>query len=156
MTKDLRKVIMKNKCNSLTKKSRTDLFKENTNAGTMTSKKFGRTVKPFLKNDGCLSNDFIDIDNEGNQICNEQEFVQLDMNINEHYTNIVENPYSKIPLSLVNSSYASQYKIKWHIISVYSNHPSIRKMYVCLKNKFDLPYASTSDINKIIKSQNVS
>ena len=38
------------------------------------------------------------------------------------------------------------------IISVYSNHPSIRKIKnLCVpENKFDLPYASTSDINKII------
>ena len=43
-------------------------------------------------------------------------------------------------------------------ISVYSNHPSIRKIKnLCVpENKFDLPYASTSDINKIIKSLNVN
>ena len=33
-----------------------------------------------------------------------------------------------------------------------SNHRSIRK----IKNEFDLPYASTSDINEIIKSINVN
>ena len=40
------------------------------------------------------------------------------------------------------------------IISIYCNHPSIRKIInLCVpENKFDLPYASTSDINKIIKS----
>ena len=44
------------------------------------------------------------------------------------------------------------------IIFVYSNHPSIRKIInLCVpENKFDLPYASTSDINKIIKSFNVN
>ena len=34
---------------------------------------FGRTVKPFLMNNGRISNDFIGIENEGNPICNEQE-----------------------------------------------------------------------------------
>ena len=44
------------------------------------------------------------------------------------------------------------------IISVYSNHPSISKINnLCVpENKFDLPYASKSDINKIIKSVNVN
>ena len=44
------------------------------------------------------------------------------------------------------------------IVSVYSNHPSIRKIKnLCVpENKFDLPYASTSDINKIIKSLNAN
>ena len=44
------------------------------------------------------------------------------------------------------------------IISVYSNHPSIRKIKnLCVpENKFDLPLASISDINKIIKSLNVN
>ena len=51
--------------------------------------------------------------------------------------------------------------MKWQlkeIISVYSNYPSIRKIKnVCVpENKFDLPYVSTSDINKIIKSLNVN
>ena len=44
------------------------------------------------------------------------------------------------------------------IISVCSNHPNIQKTEnLCVpENKFDLPYASTSDINKIIKSLNVN
>ena len=44
------------------------------------------------------------------------------------------------------------------IISVYSNYPDIRKIknFCVPENKFDLPHASTSDINKIIKSLNVN
>ena len=40
----------------------------------------------------------------------------------------------------------------------HSKNHSIRKIrYLCVpKNKFDLPYASTSDINKVIKSLNVN
>ena len=53
---------------------------------------FGRTVKPFLINNGRISNDFIGIENEGNVICNEQELVQL---FNEHY--IVEKSSGKNP-----------------------------------------------------------
>ena len=53
----------------------------------MTSKKFRRTVKPFLTNNSCISNEFIGIQNDGNLISNEQELVEL---FNEHYINIVE------------------------------------------------------------------
>ena len=77
----------KNKCNSLTKEAKRDFFKEATKDGIMTSKKFSCTVKPFLINNGCISNDFIGIENEGNLTCNEQELVKL---FHEHYINIVE------------------------------------------------------------------
>ena len=115
----------------------------------MTGKNFWRTVKPFLTNNGCISNDFIGIENEGNLICNEQELVEL----------FNEKSSDKKPLSLGNSSDASQDEMTVEeIISVYSNHPSIRKIkYLCVpENEFDLPHASTSDINKIIKSLNVN
>ena len=62
-------------------------------------------------------------------------------------------------MSLGNSSDAFQDEmIVKEIISVSSNHPSIRKIKnLCVpENKFDILYASTSDINKIIKSLNVN
>ena len=73
---------------------------------------------------------------------------------NEHYINIVEKPSCKKPLSLGNSSDASEDDMTVKE----SNHPRIRKIKnVCVpENTFDLPYASTSDINKIIKSLNVN
>ena len=60
------------KCNSLTKIGKKNFFKGSTKDGIMTSKKFWRTVKPFLTNNGCISSDFIDIENNSNPICNEQ------------------------------------------------------------------------------------
>ena len=66
----------------------------------MTSKKFWRAVKPFLTNNGCIPNDFIDLKNEGNLICNEQELAEL---FNEHYINIVEKSSGKKLWSLGNS-----------------------------------------------------
>ena len=48
---------------------------------------------------------------------------------NERYVNIVETSSGKKPLSLGNSSDGSQDKTTFkEIISVYSNHPSIRKI----------------------------
>ena len=56
-------------------------------------------------------------------------------------------------MSLGNSSDSTQdvMTVK-EVISVYSNHPSIRKIKnLCVpENKFDLPYASTSEIIKSI------
>ena len=66
------------------KKAKRDFFKEATKDGIMTNEKFWRTVST---NNGCISNDFIGVENEGNPICNEQELVEL---INEHYINVVE------------------------------------------------------------------
>ena len=112
----------KNKCNSLTKKAKRDFFKEATKDRIMASKKIWRAVKPLLTNNDCIS-DFIGRENEGNLICNEQELVEL---FNEHYINTVEKSSGKKPLSLGNSSDASQDEMTVkEIISVYSNHPSI-------------------------------
>ena len=71
----------------------------------MKSKNFWHTVKSFLTNNDCISNDFIGIENEGNLIRNEQELVEL---FDEHYINIVENSSDKKPLSLGNFADASQ------------------------------------------------
>ena len=62
-------------------------------------------------------------------------------------------------MSQGNSSDASQDEMTVkEIISVYSNHPSIQKIknFCVPENKFDLPYATTSDINKIVKSLNLN
>ena len=47
----------------------------------MTNKKFWRTVKPFLTNIGCISNDFIGVENEGNLTCNERNLWNYLMDI---------------------------------------------------------------------------
>ena len=74
-----------NKCNSLSKRAKD---------GIMTNKKVW--VKPFLTNNGCISNDFIGTENEGNLICSEQQLVEL---FNEPYINIVEKSSDKRPSS---------------------------------------------------------
>ena len=49
----------KNKCNSLTKKTKKIFFKEAAKDWIMSNKKFRSTVKPFLTDKDCISNDFI-------------------------------------------------------------------------------------------------
>ena len=128
----------------MTKKAKRDFFKDATKDGIMTSKKFWSTAKPFLTNNGCIFNDAMSIENEGNLICNEV--------FNEHYINIAEKSSDKKPLSLGNSSDASQDEMTFkEIISVYSNHPSFRKIknYVSLKiNLICHTQAQATSINK--------
>ena len=78
----------------MTKKAKRDFFKETTKDGNMTSRKFWRTVKPFLTNNGCISNDSIGTENVSKLICNEQELVEL---FNERYINIIEKSSCKKP-----------------------------------------------------------
>ena len=85
MTKELRKIIMdrsrlpnkylkylsrenfvnmnkmKNKCNSICRKSTIKYLKRITENGISSSKQFWFFVKPFLTSKGCMSNDFISI-----------------------------------------------------------------------------------------------
>ena len=95
----------KNKCNSLTKKTKKIFFKEATEDGIMSNKKFWSTVKPFFTNKGCISNNFVSVEKDGDPISNEEELVEL---FNQNYINIAENFSGKKPSSLGDSLNASQ------------------------------------------------
>ena len=120
----------KNKCNSLTKKAEKIFFKEATKDGIMSNKRFWSTVKPFLTNKGCISNDFISAEKDRGLRSNEKELMEL---FNQNYINIVENSAGKKPSSLRDCINASQEEITIkETISVYSNHPSIKNIKKCL------------------------
>ena len=91
----------KNKCNTLTRKAKKNFFREATKDGIMSNKRFWSTVKPFLTNKGCISNDFISIEKDDELISNEKELVEL---FHENYINIVENTSVTKPSSLGNCS----------------------------------------------------
>ena len=144
----------KNKCNTLTRKTKKNFFREATKDGIMSNKRFWSTVKPFLTNKGYISNDFISIAKDGELISNEKELVEL---YNENYINIVENTSGTKPSSLGNCSNKScDEMIVKEVISVYSSHPSIKriKQFFIADKNFDPPKANISGINKIIKSLN--
>ena len=63
----------------------------------MSNKRFWSTVKPFLTNKGCISNDFISVEKDGNLISNEKELVEL---CNQNYISIVENSPGKNHLEI--------------------------------------------------------
>ena len=122
----------------------------------MLNKRFWSTVKPFLTNKGCIPNDFVTIEKDGELISIEKELLEL---FNENYINIFENTSGTKPSSLGNCSnkFCDEMTAK-EIISIYSNHPSIKriKQFFIADKNFDLPKANGSDINKIIKSLNTN
>ena len=71
----------------------------------MSNKKFWSTVKSFSTNKGCISNDFISVEKDGDLISNEKELVEI---FNQKYINIVKNSSEKITSSLENYLNASQ------------------------------------------------
>ena len=77
----------KNKCNSLTKKAKRKFFKEATKSGVISNRIFWKTLKPFLINKGCITNDCINIEKDGDVIRDKKVLVKL---FNENYINIVE------------------------------------------------------------------
>ena len=120
----------KSNYNSLTKKAEKIFFKEATKDGIMSNKRFWSTVKPFLTNKGCISNDFISAEKDRGLRSNEKELMEL---FNQNYINIVENSAGKKPSSLRDCINASQEEITIkETISVYSNHPSIKNIKKCL------------------------
>ena len=116
----------------------------------MSNKKFWSTVKPFLTNKGCISNDFISVEKDGDLISNGKELVEL---FNQNYIKIVENSSGKKPSSLGDCLNASQDKLTVkEITSVYSNHPSIQKIKSVFNtdSNFDLPKPTASDLTKLL------
>ena len=167
MTKELRKVIMdrsrlgnkhlkypskenfvnmkktKNKRNSICRKFKKYYLKRSTGKRISSSKKFWNIVKPFLTNQGCMSNDFISTRNEDMEILHafidkESELVEM---FNTHYINIVEET-SGVPPEIIKG-----------IIRKHERHPSILK----IKNNFDSfitfdsPKAEVANINALLK-----
>ena len=160
---------IKNKCNNLLKKSKKKYFLENANEGSVSSKSFWNTVKPFISNKGTLSNDSIIIESAEDitikvkngdltsikakdEIRDEQVLVEM---FNNHYINIVEKSSGNTPKSIGDPLDPKQDSdTVQKIIQHYQNHPSI----IRIKNNFttskpfDFQEPTVKDINSIIKS----
>ena len=78
---------MKNKFNSICRKSKIKYLKKSTEKGISSSKQFWNFVKLFLTNKGCMNNDFISIRNGDAFIDKKSELMEM---FNTHYINIVE------------------------------------------------------------------
>ena len=121
----------------------------------MTNKEFWNVLKPFLTNKGSFSEDQINIEINYELVSDEKILTDI---FNEHYINIVEKSSGIKPNSLGDSSnpLLDETTVE-SIIETYKNHPSVIaiKESFTYSNKFNLPHATTQDINKIINSLNV-
>ena len=103
-----------------------------------------------------MTNDWINIEKDGDIVRDKKVLLEL---FNENYINIVEiSPGNKLS-SLGNCENSAQdVAAVDKIISKNSSHPSARKIKreFSIDKEFELPYASTKDINQIIKSPNIN
>ena len=117
---------------------------------------FGVLSNLFLTNNGCISNDFLSVEKDGDLISHVKELVEL---FNQNYIDIVENSSWKKVSSLGDFLNASEEEITVkENISVDSNYRSIQKTKSIFNtdSKFDLRKPTSSDVNKIIKSLNTN
>ena len=137
----------KSKCNSLTREAKRKFFKEATKSGMMSNRTFWKTTKPFLTNKGCMTNDFINIEKDGDILRDEKVFVEL---FNGNYISIVEISSGNKPSSIGSCEYSAQDDaIVDKVISKYNSHPNVQKIKrgFSIDDEFELPYPSAKDIN---------
>ena len=145
-------------CNNLTKATKVDYFKKVTNnrgKSFVSNKSFWNTVKPFLTNKGFMTEDKIVIKNDDKIITEAEEISEL---FNNHYVNVVEKTtgFPSVALGLPNDQKQDHKTVK-SIIDEYCNHPSILRIKekFPLRQDFDIPLATVSQINRLISEINI-
>ena len=169
-----RENFLKNKCNSLVRKSKKEYFQNVSNANSSHSKSFWNAVKPFVSNKGAISNENIIIKaqkEEKIKVKGLENEIHIDANelikddkilvelFNNHYLNIVEKTSGLAPNCIGYPENPNLDKSTvLDIINKYKDHPSITKIKELGINKtsFEFPEATTEDINKIIRKLNAS
>ena len=145
----------KNNCNNINKKAKKAYFERMNKQGSISSKSFWNTVKPFLTNKGFITSEDITIKNNEELVTDKSELAEI---FNTHYINIVEKS-SGIGPSVIgnpNDSLEDSKTVKT-IIEEYKNHPSIiniKKQVPHNIEMFHFQKPTVGEINKIIKSIN--
>ena len=99
----------------------------------MTNKEFWKTIRPFLRNKGCLENSDIMLINDDDIITDDKTLAKT---FNEHYINIVERSSGLKPekMKFENSPNTSR-KVRHTFIDRYKNHLSICKIKLEVSSK---------------------
>ena len=147
----------KSHCKKIGYSAKREHLKKATENGIMTSKIFWDTVKPILTNKGGTSGDVIILEENGKLISNEKEIVEI---FNDHYINIVETTTGHTPLSIGNplDPQCDAATVK-EIIVKFASHPCIMKIkdhFEAQNFSFSIPLATKDEVNKIIKSIDIS
>ena len=117
----------------------------------VSNKAFWNTVKSFLTNKGFLTNENITIKHKDKIVTDNSKLAHL---FNNHYINIAECTSGMPPENIVNPVCKSDDHLTVaKMIKHYKIHPSIKTINkMCTKKEnFDIPTATTEEINKIIK-----
>ena len=141
--------------NKLPKSVKKAYFRKATGKCFVNNKAFWNRIKPFLTNKGFLTNETIAIENKGKIVTDKSKLVNL---FNAHYINIVEKTSGCPPEIEGNPENKTNDKATVQsIIRKYQTHPSILniKSKNTVKNTFNIPSATSGQINKIIKELNV-
>ena len=141
----------KNTCKNLNKFAKKSYFHKVTIKSFVSYKAFWNTVKPFLTNKGFLTNENITINHKDKIVTDYSKLAHL---FNNHYINIVGNTSGMSPENIENPECKSDDHLTVaKIIKHYKNHPIIETINnICTKKEnFDIPIATTEEINKIIK-----
>ena len=136
------------------KSTKKEYFKKVTNKGFVSNRVFWDTVKPFLTNKGFLTNENIGLEHKGEIISDDIKLAEI---FNNHYINIVEKSSSVPPENIGNPDNQDEAHMTVRkIIDHCKNHPSILSINNVnpIRQNFDIPPATTEQINKIIKELN--
>ena len=141
----------KNTCNNLNKSAKKSYFDKVTTKGFVSNKAFWNTIKQFLTNKGFLTNENITIKHKDKIVTDNSKLAHL---FNNHSINIVKSSSGMPPENIGNLECKSDDHLTVaKIIKHYKNHPSIETINkICTKKEnFDIPTATTEEINKILK-----
>ena len=117
----------------------------------VSNKALWNTVKPFLTNKGFLTNENISIKHKDKIATDNSKLAHL---FNNHYINTVETTSGMPPENIGNPECKSDDHLTVEkIIEHYKNQRTIETINkICTKKEnFDIPTATTQEINKIIK-----
>ena len=98
----------------------------------MSNRTFWKTVKSFLTNKGCMTNDCINFEKDGDIVRDEKALVEL---FNENYKNIVDISYGNEPSSLGSCEDSAQDRPAPLLTKLYQNI-SLITVFKKLKRNF--------------------
>ena len=137
-------------------KTKQNYYRRITQNGFMTNKLFWNTVKPLLTNKGNFAGGKIVLEENDILIHDEKILVEI---FNDYYINIVENTTNSPPVSIGDPmNQKKDFSTVENIIKDYQNHPSIIRINhnIFEKHSFSLPKTNKEEINKIIKSLDIT
>ena len=141
-------------CNNLFKTNKKCYFQKVTQKGFANNKASSNTIKPFLTNKGLLTSNSISLTQENETITDRKTILH---SFNSHYVILWKKTSGKAPDTEgnPNNKTLDMSTVK-SMIKKYENRSSIININNKVsksENRYDVPLATTEQINKVIKNQ---